>query len=114
MIMNPYLLPIFALLIVGCGNRMQPSSDEILDDITQNSNGETENLDSIRVLVRCKEKAKLFFDKEEYTHRALDTSYIYQCYENKYEPHQWTSIQYLGGLALSSFGSSYPQVLRLV
>ena len=37
-----------------------------------------------------------------------------QCYENKYEPHQWTSIQYLGSLALSSFGSSYPQVLRLV
>lgn len=63
---------------------MQPSSDEILDDITQNSNGETENLDSIRVFVRCTEKAKIFFDKEEYTHRALDTSSIHQCYENKY------------------------------
>lgn len=84
MIMKPYLLPIFALLIVDCGNQSQPSNDAILDDVTQNFNGETENLDSIRVLVRCKEKAKLFFDKEEYTHRALDTSSIHQCYENKY------------------------------
>ena len=55
---------ILALLIVGCGNRMQPSNDVILDDVTRNSNGETENLDSIRVLVRCKEKAKLFLIKK--------------------------------------------------
>ena len=75
---------ILALLIVGCGIQSQPSNDAILDDVTQNSNGETENLDSIRVFVRCKEKAKIFFDKEEYTHRALDTSSIHQCYENKY------------------------------
>lgn len=75
---------ILALLIVGCRNRAQPSNDAILDDVTQNFNGETENLDSIRVFVRCKEKAKIFFDKEEYTHRALDTSSIHQCYENKY------------------------------
>lgn len=64
MIMKPYLLPIFALLIVDCGNQSQPSNDAILDDVTQNSNGETENLDSIRVLVRCKEKAKLFLIKK--------------------------------------------------
>lgn len=82
--MKTYILPIFTLLIVGCGNQSQPSNDAILDDVTQNSNGETENLDSIRVFVRCKEKAKIFFDKEEYTHRALDTSSIHQCYENKY------------------------------
>lgn len=49
--MKTYLLSIFALLIVGCGNQSQPSNDAILDDVTQNSNGETENLDSIRVLV---------------------------------------------------------------
>ena len=64
--MKTYILPIFTLLIVGCGNQSQPSNDAILDDVTQNSNGETENLDSIRVFVRCKENAKLFFDEEEY------------------------------------------------
>jgi len=40
---------------------MQPSNDVILDDVTRNSNGETENLDSIRVFVRCKEKAQNYF-----------------------------------------------------
>lgn len=54
---------IFALLIVGCGNRMQPSNDVILDDVTRNSNGETENLDSIRVFVRCTEEAQNYFNK---------------------------------------------------
>lgn len=52
---------ILALLIVGGGNRMQPSNDVISDDVTRNSNGETENLDSIRVFVRCKEKAQNYF-----------------------------------------------------
>lgn len=61
--MKTYLLPLFALLIVGCGNQSQPSNDAILDDVTQNFNGETENLDSIRVLVRCKEKAQNYFNK---------------------------------------------------
>ena len=45
---------ILALLIVGGGNRMQPSNDVISDDVTRNSNGETENLDSIRVFVSAK------------------------------------------------------------
>lgn len=52
---------ILALLIVGCRNRAQPSNDVILDDVIWNSNGETENLDSIRVLVRCTEEAQNYF-----------------------------------------------------
>lgn len=61
--MKTYILSIFTLLIVGCGNQSQPSNDAILDDVTQNFNGETENLDSIRVLVRCTEEAQNYFNK---------------------------------------------------
>ena len=47
-IMKIHLLPIFALLIVGCGNhRPQQTYDEMLNDVVQNFNRETTGGDSV-------------------------------------------------------------------
>ena len=46
--MKNYLLPIFALLIVGCGDsRPEPTYDEMLNDVVLNFNIETTGGDSI-------------------------------------------------------------------
>ena len=46
--MKNYLLPIFVLLIVGCGNhRPQQTYDEMLNDIVQNFNRGTTDGDSV-------------------------------------------------------------------
>ena len=46
--MKNYLLPIFALLIVGCGNHCpQQTYDEMLNDIVQNFNTGTIGGDSV-------------------------------------------------------------------
>lgn len=91
MIMNPYLLPIFALLIVGCGNQSQPSNDAILDDVTQNFNGETENLDSIRVLVRCTEEAQNYFREHSPTiisYKDVEFCALVDSIEQIYSPYK--------------------------
>lgn len=46
--MKKYLLPIFALPIVGCGTpQPEPTYDEMLDDVVQNFNVETIGGDSV-------------------------------------------------------------------
>ena len=86
--MKNYLLPIFALLIVGCGNRMQPSNDVILDDVTRNSNGETGNLDSIRVLVRCTEEAQNYFRGWLWSDQESEIVVLVDSIERIYEPYK--------------------------
>lgn len=86
--MKNYLLPIFALLIAGCGNRMQPSNDVILDDITWNSNGETGNLDSIRVLVRCTEEAQNYFIRWLWSDQEIELDVLVDSIERIYEPYK--------------------------
>lgn len=62
--MKNYLLPIFTLLFVGCGNRIQQTSnDEILNEDLNRTNTQY-TLDSI--LHICTEKAQIYY--ENYHH----------------------------------------------
>ena len=86
--MKTYIFPIFALLIVGCGNQSQPSNDAILDDVTQNFNGETENLDSIRVFVRCTEEAQNYFSEWRWSDPEIELDVLVDSIERIYEPYK--------------------------
>lgn len=93
---------ILALLIVGGGNRMQPSNDVISDDVTRNSNGETENLDSIRVFVRCKEKAQNYF--REHSPRIISYKDVEFCalvdsIEQIYSPYKDLILKAAGSIS---------------
>lgn len=86
--MKTYLLPIFALLIIGCGNRMQSNNDEILDDVTQNLSGKTENLDSVRVFVRCTEEAQNYFRGWLWSDQEIEFGVLVDSIERIYEPYK--------------------------
>ena len=62
--MKNYLLSIFTLLIVGCGNRIQQTSnDEILNEDLNRTNTQY-TLDSI--LHICTEKAQIYYENYHY------------------------------------------------
>lgn len=87
--MKNYLLPIFALLIVGCGNRIQQTSnDKVLDDITHDFNSKIENSDSILVYNRCTEKAQNYFREWLWSDHESEIVVLVDSIERIYEPYK--------------------------
>ncbi len=87
--MKTYLLPIFALLIVGCGNRIQQTSnDEILNDVAQDFNSGTKNSDSILIFNRCTEEAQNYFRGWLWSDQEIELDVLVDSIERIYEPYK--------------------------